>query len=88
MSEPITVKLSAPVTVKGTEIREVVLRRPKTRDLRKMMRGKGDEAERQFRMICDLAEMDPDTLDEFYASDYLALCAAIEPFLSPPTGSP
>ncbi len=79
MSE--TYHLKYPVTVDGETTTDLTLRRPKTRDLRKSHKVKG-ELDQIAAMIVDLAEVSPKVVDELDAEDFAAVGDIIGNFLT------
>ena len=59
------------------------LRRPKVRDLRALQSGAGSDADRSLRMIANLAEVEPDVIDELDPVDMAKINAWLEPILDP-----
>ncbi len=79
-----TIQLQHPVTIEGTEIKHLNLRRPKVRDLRNAEKaGKGaGNAETEIRLFANLCEVTPETIEELDLADYGRLQKAYEGFLS------
>lgn len=64
-----TIDLDHPFTHGGEQITRLTLRRPKVKDIKRAASAT-DQAEASFKMICDLAEIAPDRLDEVDAADF------------------
>ena len=75
-----TIKLSEPVTHEGREITEVILRRPKVGDLRRMDKVDGSDMEKTLWLLGVLGEMTPAEVDKIDAADLEALANAIAGF--------
>ncbi len=80
MSE--VVKLQYPITVDGQEVTEIALRRPKVRDMLAVEKLEGSEGARELRLLANLAELPPETLEELDVADYQALQQVYAGFLS------
>ncbi|MEW6490370.1 MAG: phage tail assembly protein [Thermodesulfobacteriota bacterium] len=78
-----TLKLDHPVTVDGVEVTELRVRRPKVRDRLAVEKGGGSDAEKEHRLLANLAEVTPKTLEELDLADYLRLQEVLQGFLSP-----
>lgn len=66
-------KLTTPVEIDGAQVALLRLRKPKVRDMRKMMANKGTEADRVVSMIADLAMITPNQVDEIDLPDFTRL---------------
>ncbi len=80
MSE--VVKLQYPITVDGQEVTEIALRRPKVRDMLAVEKLEGSDGARELRLLANLAELPPETLEELDVADYQALQQVYAGFLS------
>lgn len=75
-----THELKHPITIGGSDLLEVTLRRPKARDLRRFDAGSGNIAQ-SIDLMSDLAELPPSTIDELDAEDFQALSGILSGFL-------
>jgi len=79
-----TIALHFPVEVGGQTFSELAFRRPKVRDLRKLRSGKGSDEDRALALLADLAEVDPNVIDELDPDDLAQINHWLEPILGPP----
>jgi hypothetical protein len=77
-----TIKLSYPVAVGSTEIKELKIRRPKVRDQLAAAKTKGGDAEREVAMFANLCEVESVVIEALDMSDYFKLQEAYKVFLS------
>ena len=78
-----TIELKYPVTVDGTEISQLTMRNPKVSDMLAGEKGGGSDVKKEIRTFAHLCEISPETIEELYGADYLALQKAYKNFLSP-----
>ncbi|MEF1312037.1 phage tail assembly protein [Vibrio mytili] len=64
------VKLSYPVTVNGTEIKTLALRRPKVRDQLIADKQNKNDADKEVHLMALLAEVEPAVIQELDMEDY------------------
>ncbi|RJF81135.1 phage tail assembly protein [Azospirillum cavernae] len=81
MTEPTTrgaraIPLPEPITIGGRVLTEIILRRPKTGDLRRMDKVGGSDLNKTLWMIGALAELSPAEVDDIPA-DVLPLIAEV-----------
>ncbi|GAK43593.1 conserved protein [Tepidicaulis marinus] len=76
------IKLDHPVTVNGTTIRDIKMRRPKVRDELAAQTYK-EEAERELMYFCSLTELTREELEELDLADWGKLQKAFEEMLQP-----
>lgn len=73
MSEKTTIELKYPLTIDGTEVKALYMRRPKVRDQLLMeksgMVGKSN-AEREVFLFANLAEVAPSDIEDLDMADY------------------
>jgi len=69
MSNSTKYKLQYPIEVDGRTITEVNIRRPKTRDMKSLDKGKG-EVTGSIRLISHLTELTPAEVEEMDGKDY------------------
>jgi len=79
--EKTTIKLTTPVTSDGTEIKAVIMRKPKTRDVFISQRSTESEADKELTLIANLCELPRDAILEFDWEDYLKVQAELVRFL-------
>ncbi|WP_462362901.1 phage tail assembly protein [Pyramidobacter porci] len=80
MAEKVTVSLEYPITVGGVEAKSLALRRPKVRDVVAVNKSCDSDAERELKLIANLAELAPDELEEMDVKDYAKLQAQLKVF--------
>ena len=78
-----TIELKYPITVDGAEISQLSMRNPKVSDMLAGEKGGGTDAKKEIRTFANLCEVSPETIEELYGADYLALQKAYKNFLSP-----
>ena len=81
-SKTTTIELKHPVTVDGTEIKQLTLRRPRVRDMLASDKAGGSDAEKEIRTFTHLCEVSPETIEELDLADYLKLQKVYQGFLS------
>jgi len=84
MKKNVTVVFDEPQELGGKEVKEVVIRRPKFKDVR-LASGLNDEVAMQNQLIRTLSGIDimtDEELDEMWYDEYDKLQKAIEGFLS------
>lgn len=78
------VTLAYPVTVDGARVEMLRLRRPKARDYLTVSRLKDlSPAEQEMRLIANLAEVTPETIEDLDFADYLAVQEVLKGFSQP-----
>lgn len=81
------IALVHPVTVDGTEITALTLRRPKVRDQIAAQDGGGTDADKEIRLCALLTNVSEAVLRELDLEDYIALQQAMKGFFpAPPDG--
>lgn len=80
MSERITLKY--PIEYDGLPIAEIALRRPTVADNLAAQKTAGSDAEREIRLIANLAELPPDAIHLLDMADYAAVQKVLSGFLS------
>ena len=80
MSDPI--KLKHPITLEGEEVTQLILRRPKVRDMLGADKQGGTDAEKEIRIFANLCEVTPAIIEELDLADYQALQGVYQGFLS------
>jgi hypothetical protein len=69
-----TIELKYPITVDGTEVRALYMRRPKVRDLLLGVKSAGKtEEEKEIRMFANLCEVTPENIEALDLTDYKQL---------------
>ena len=76
------IELKHPITVNGMETKELVLRRPRVRDMIASDKGGGGDAEKEMLLFVNLCEVTPETIENLDLVDYKALQEAYLDFLS------
>ncbi|ECI6683351.1 phage tail assembly protein [Salmonella enterica] len=82
--DSMTIPLSRPYIIDGTEHKELVMCEPKLRDRIMFSKDKGDEEERSARMISRLINVDVKALYDLPDCDYSKLEAAFNEMVKPP----
>lgn len=80
-----TIPLQYPVTVAGETIAELHLRRPKMGDMKRAQKFK-DDLERSIRIIADLAEVTPETVEELDPVDFKVVTDKVGEFMGASEG--
>ncbi len=80
MSETVTLKYA--VTVDGSEVTELALRRPTVSDMLMADKAKGSDAEKEVKMFSNLAEVSPEAISALDLADYAQLQEVYRGFLS------
>jgi hypothetical protein len=76
-----TIKLEYPITVNGTQIQTVTLRRPTVRDIKAAARqGAGSDEETETTLISNLSGLAPTDIDQIDFADYLAIQEVLKGF--------
>ena len=78
--EKITLKY--PVSINGSDVSELNLRRPTVRDMLAADKMQGSDAEKEIRMFCNLCEVEPAVIEMLDLADYTQLQQAYQGFLS------
>ena len=84
MNDTARVKLVRPIKVEERRITEVVIRRPKVRDLRameKMREPGGTELDQGIAMAAALCDLPLEAMDEMDAADFAAVSEVLGGFL-------
>ena len=70
-----TVDLQHDFTLRGTKLAKLSFRRPKTKDVRQMSKGKGNDVDKAVHMLAALSldDMAPSDIDELDAEDFAAI---------------
>lgn len=79
------IKLSNPIKIDGVEVHELLLRRPKVRDLIAAGKKNVSESEREVNLIANLAEVSPETIQDLDLCDYIKIQGWLKDFLSAST---
>jgi len=77
-----SIELKHPITINGTEVSVLQLRRPKVRDMLTAEKGGGSDAEKEILMFANLCEITPDSIQCMDLADYGALQRTYKDFLS------
>ena len=84
MTDTARVKLARPIRAEERMITEVVIRRPKVRDLRameKMRQPGGTELDQGIAMAAALCDLPREAMDEMDAADFAAVSEVLGSFL-------
>ncbi len=82
MSVKETLDLQYPITNNGEECNQLCIRRPSVRDLLVSERAKGNEIEKEIRLIANLCEVAPEQIEQLDMADYMKLQETLTSFLS------
>lgn len=74
------IKLKYPITVNGSEVKELSIRRPKARDLEAMDKAPG-QIGKTILLVSNLAELTPDEVREIDGEDYSVIAEHLGDFL-------
>lgn len=77
-----TIELKHPVTVAGSEIKTLSMRRPKVKDQLAADKHGGGNAEKEIRLFANLCEVEPSVIEELDLADYRQVQEAYSGFLS------
>ena len=78
-----TIELQYPVTIDGTEVSVLDMRRPTVRDQIIFEDGKGSDARKVVRMLSNLCSVAEDTIMDLDQSDFLKLSEVLQGFQEP-----
>jgi hypothetical protein len=81
------IDLDYPVTVDGTKISSLDMRRAKVRDQLIAEKAAATQSEQEVALFANLCEVTPDTIKELDVADYLKLQEKYKGFLSSPPKS-
>jgi len=76
-----TIKLSQPVTVNNIKHDALTLRRPKVKDRLALEHMKKTDAEKEITMIANLANIEPEVIEELDLADYTKVQQVLVDFL-------
>lgn len=77
------IKLEYPITSGGVLIQEITVRRPKVKDSLAAEKAAPTAADREIRLIANLADLAPSDIEELDCSDYASIQEALRGFMSP-----
>ncbi len=78
---PNTVDLEYPITVDGTKIAAITLRRPTVDDMRAAKKSADFDEDMELTLFANLAGLTPDDIGKLDYSDYSALQEKLKSFL-------
>ena len=84
MNDTASVKLVRPIKVEERMITEVIIRRPKVRDLRAMEKAREPgftELDQSIAMTATLCDLPMDAMDEMDAADFASISEVLGSFL-------
>ena len=64
------IQLDYPVEISGVEVKHLVMRRPKVRDLMAANKGGGSDADMALMLVANLCSITPDEVLELDAADW------------------
>jgi hypothetical protein len=79
---PTTLTLEYPFEFEGQTIKTLSLRRPTVADNLAVQKAAATDAEREIRLLANLAEVTPETIHRMDLKDYGKLQSALASFLS------
>ena len=77
-----TIQLQYPVTVDGAVLEQITMRRPLVRDRLIAEKTPGSDVEKEIRLLANLCELAPDTIEKLDMADYVKLQECLAGFLS------
>lgn len=77
-----TIELKHPVSVAGSEIASLSMRRPKVKDQLAADKADGGNAEKEIRLFANLCEVQPAVIEELDLADYRQVQEVYSGFLS------
>ena len=85
----VRVPLAFPVQIDGVQCAQLVMRRPKGRDMKLARRvSNGDDVEMDTILFANLCEVTPDVIDDLDLADLKRMQTAFEGFLSASPSTP
>lgn len=79
----VTIELDYPVTIDGTEVRALQMRRMKVIDQMNVDSGGKNDVEKEIALIANLCEISPDDVKELDMMDYSKLQSQLINFSAP-----
>lgn len=76
------IELDFPIEISGVEVKHLVMRRPKVRDLMAAQKGGGSEADMGVALVANLCEITPDEVLELDSLDWDKCEAQVAAFKS------
>lgn len=73
VARTVTIPLTLPVIVEGSDHRQLIMRRSKVRDRLLVDRLGGSDAEKEVRLFANLCEVAPEVIEDLDEADYEAL---------------
>lgn len=73
MSDKTDIALDYPITIDGAKVAILAMRRPKVADILAAQKLKGDEAEREVRIMANLCDVTPADIQNLDLADYTKL---------------
>ena len=77
-----TIQLQYPVMVGGAVLEQITMRRPLVRDRLIAEKASGSDVEKEIRLLANLCELAPDTIEILDMADYIKLQECLAGFLS------
>lgn len=82
-SPKVTIELSYPITIDGTETNALVMRRPKVADTVLFQKSQGTDADKEINLFANLCEVTPDDINQLDMMDYAKLQEQYGNFIAP-----
>ena len=80
--DKLKIQLTHPITLDGTKVSLLQLRRPKVRDMLSVEKSVDNDAEKEIQLFANLCELTPENLHDLDMADYAKLQKAYQDFLS------
>ena len=77
-----TIELEFPIEVDGVMVDTLTMRRPTVRDQLMFDEGKGGEARKVVKMIANLCEVAPSSIEELDQADFVRVTETLQGFQS------
>lgn len=69
----VTIELSYPITIDGTEVRSLSIRRPKVSDILYISQSPKSDTEKEVELLSNLCEITQDNMGDLDITDYVKL---------------
>ncbi|MEG1825518.1 MAG: phage tail assembly protein [Cloacibacillus sp.] len=79
----VTIDLSYPITIDGTETSVLVMRRPKVVDTVLFQKSQGTDADKEIKLFSNLCEVTPEEIGQLDMMDYAKLQVQYGNFMAP-----
>lgn len=79
----VTIELSYPIIIDGTEVSALQMRRPKVVDTVLFQKSQGSDADKEINLFANLCEIAPDDIQQLDMMDYAKLQEQYGNFIAP-----